>query len=197
MERKAKNENSAGEAKESFTYPLFFNPEDLGASLKEVSKELIYTTHHEVVNRWFHSNKDTDLYIWCDSANKIIKQQLSFYGQVVEWNAVEGVRTGLIIEDASGAKAGHKGSELIRFDQVAQKGPIAQAMKLLGHVVVLSAEERLALCGNFSEEVRNARIAPEEFSEKFGALMGHGKAKKAQTSWWTRAMAALSLWLKE
>src|SRR4051794_6420331 len=117
-------------------YPRFFDPVELGKSLKEVATDVIATTHADVVSRWFHSSKDADLFIWMDKNNNIIKQQLSYYGQVVEWNAVEGLKTGHIVTDE--ARDRKQGSEILRFDEVPQVTSIQQATQLLNNITALS-----------------------------------------------------------
>ena len=42
-----------------------------------------------VGSHWYHSDQDADIYIWLDEVGNVIKQQVNFVGQVVEWNIVE------------------------------------------------------------------------------------------------------------
>jgi hypothetical protein len=95
-------------------FPRFFNAEEIGHSLKEVSPLLLKTTHPEITSRWFHSSQDADLFIWFDRNQGVIKQQISFFGQVVEWNIVEGLKTGLVIEEEIRGHA--RASEMVCFD---------------------------------------------------------------------------------
>lgn len=137
------------DARDPIAFPRFFDPADLGRSLQEVATDVIATTHHDVISRWFHSAKDADLFLWFErESGELIKQQLSFYGQVVEWNCVEGLRTGLLIETETGRV---KRSEIVRFDRQAQMGPVRQAVQLLAHVVALEAKERDAIIARFHE----------------------------------------------
>lgn len=137
------------DARDPIAFPRFFDPADLGRSLREVATDVIATTHHDVISRWFHSTKDADLFLWFErESGDLIKQQLSFYGQVVEWNCVEGLRTGLLIETETGRV---KRSEIVRFDQKAQMRPVHQAVQLLAHVEALPEKERDAIIARFHE----------------------------------------------
>jgi hypothetical protein len=152
----------------AIAYPRFFNPQELGKSLKEVATDFVANTHKNIISRWFHSAKDADLFIWLDSNQNIIKQQLSFYGQVVEWNVVEGVKTGLIVETEVQTKM--NSSEVVRFDTKPQKGPVEQALALLDHITALKDGERQALVVNFKSE-GGTTMPPEMFLERFGSYL--------------------------
>jgi hypothetical protein len=147
----------------------------LGRSLHEVATDLVVTTHQDVISRWFHSNKDVDLYIWLDKKENVIKQQLSFYGQVVEWNVVEGLKTGLIIEDDE-----KRPTEIVQFDTHPQSKPIEQALALLNYITALPERERGKLADNFRQDLAaSTRLSPEQFIERFGAYLGPEKPKEA------------------
>jgi hypothetical protein len=174
-------------------YPRFFNPQDLGQSLKEVNVDIVRDNQHSVTSRWFHSAKDADLFIWLDSKQNIIKQQLSYYGQVVEWNVVEGLKTGHIIEDEG--RVEHMGaSEIVHFDQQPQNTSVDQARSLLNHMTALKEQERQILVGNFSSEGRSQQVSAEEFIRRFGPLLE--KPQAVPNSRNNRLMTWLRRWFK-
>lgn len=150
-------------------FPHLFDPATLGESLKEVATDIIRAGEADVVHRWFHSAKDADFFLWLDQNNNVIKQQITFYGQVVEWNIVEGVKTGLIVEDESRAPV--KASDVIRFDGEAQKGPVDQALKLLKHMTALNDLERHVLAKNFSHGPTSKTLDPAEFVRRYGSFL--------------------------
>jgi hypothetical protein len=164
------------QTKENLSFPRFFNAQELGHSLKEVATDLINTTHQEVVSRWFHSNKDADLYIWLDKGENILKQQLSFYGQIVEWNLIEGVKTGLIIEDEN-RNSGVSPSEVVQFDSRPQRPPLEQAVELLKHMTALKEDERRELVANFVKPSMANTIDPQEFVDRFGSYLNPPKKR--------------------
>lgn len=165
------------------SYPRFFNAAELGKSLKEVATDYIATGSQKIITRWFHSSKDADLYIWLDTNQNIIKQQISFYGQVVEWNVIEGLRTGVLVEfEENGSVAP---SEVIQFDSKPQVRPVEQAVSLLGHVAGLNEPELTALLDNFNSARTGINLPDAEFVERFAAFLGDPNPKPPQrTSFW-------------
>lgn len=149
--------------------PRFFNARDLGASLEEVATQDISAASGKLFSRWFHSAKDADLFIWFDGDRNVLKQQLSFYGQVVEWNVLEGVKTGHILIDET--KPSRKGSEIVRFDSKAQKSSIDQAVKVLSFVKNLNDSEKELLSGNFTTTSIAKSLSAEEFVARFGKFL--------------------------
>lgn len=174
------------------TFPHLFDPIELGNTLKEVATDLIHTsTNQDVTSRWFHSVQDADLFIWLDDHQCVIKQQLSFYGTVVEWNAVEGLKTGLVIEEERDGVERHRtDSELIQFDQQPQKNTVVQAMELIKHVVSLTPHERGLLMNNFANTASSVCMDAEEFHRRFGELLPKPGASMIMQTRWRR------LWLR-
>ncbi len=164
----------------------FFDAAVLGQSLKEVATDLIKAGEAEIVHRWFHSAKDADFFIWLDQQNNVIKQQLTFYGQVVEWNIVEGVKTGLIVEDEG--RQAVKSSDIIRFDTHAQRAPIEQALNLLNHITALNDIERHLLTKNFAHGPTSKNLDPEEFIRRYGGLLKPKTVKKRRLFDWIRRL---------
>lgn len=157
-------------------FPHLFDPAALGESLKEVATDIINTGEAEIVHRWFHSARDADFFLWLDKQNNVIKQQVTFYGQVVEWNIVEGVKTGLIIEDET--RSAVKASDLIRFDVQVQQAPVEQAVKLLKAMTALNDLERHVLAKNFVHSPTSKSLDPEEFVRRYGAFLKTKRSEK-------------------
>lgn len=175
-------------------FPRYFNPEDLGKSLREVSTDVVKTSRRDVISRWFHSAKDADLFIWMDLQHNVIKQQLSFYGQVIEWNVIEGVKTGhVVVEEHQGRD---QGSEFLNFDDVPQRRAIDQAILLLSHVPGLQDKERKSLSENFRRIGTSQNMPAEELIARFGEFLGRPASQAAHQSVWNRLVARLSSWFK-
>lgn len=176
-------------------YPRFFNPQDLGNSLKEVSVDVIHAPRQDITSRWFHSNKDADLFIWLDSQQNIVKQQLSYYGQVVEWNVVEGIKTGHIVVDE--ARPRDQGSEIVHFDPNPLNATVDQARALLQHITALKEHERSALVQNFAAGGTSRQVSAEEFIARFGALLERPAQPGLPTAGpWKRLMTRVRGWFK-
>ena len=175
------------------THPMFFNPKELGRSLKEVATDLIKTESHEVVSRWFHAADDLDLFIWSDNNKNIIKQQLSFHGQIVEWNLIEGVKTGFVYEDESLAGGGQTQSELVRYDESLQKRTLEQALEIIGFTEALSGLEKKAVIENFLRDPSLGNLSPEAFLQKYKRME---LPKAAPTSFFKSLLSSIGRWFK-
>jgi hypothetical protein len=169
----------------------YFDPQVLGASLKEVTTG-VQKRDNQVISRWFHSAKEADLFIWMDKENSIIKQQLSYFGEVVEWNVVEGVKTGHVVIDEDGR---NRGSDIIQFDDLPQTTDIRQAIALLECVTALNAKERKALIVNFRKLGASKTMSSEDFIARFGDYLGKPVAVPA-VSRWGSLLAIFSRWFK-
>ncbi len=149
--------------------PQLYQPQEIGKSLIEVGVDLIQSEGRCVLSRWFHSTQDVDLFIWQDDRNNIIKQQISMFGQVVEWNIVEGLKTGMIVEESdSDSDQKVKGSELIRYDQSPQGSSLKVSIEVLQHVKGLSASDLQCLLHNFRTGEHMGSLDPRVLVERFG-----------------------------
>ncbi len=168
----------------------FFNGKSIGKSLKEVAVDLIETDSDRLVSRWFHSDMNTDLFTWMDKGQNIIKQQISFHGQVVEWNCLEGIKTGLVVESdfevyipthsapksgahgkgtvgGLGAESKPQSSETIQFDSNPQMHSIDLALEILNHFEIDSHLHH-QLIGNFKDPQNIKTMSPKTFVDRFG-----------------------------
>ncbi len=147
-----------------------FNAKELGLSLKEVATDLIKSENSDIQSHWYHSKKDADLYIWKDRNQNIIKQQISFYGQLMEWNIIEGVRTGLIIEDETTKL---NGSALIRFDSRIQSQTAQQGIEIVSHIPGLSNSDKIAVISNFTNSPLFSQMNPCDILARYGLQATH------------------------
>ena len=162
--------------------PKYFDAETLGTSLRQLAVDVVKGESTDFMSRWFRSSHaDADLVIWTDSEKRIIKHQLCFFGQVVEWNPISGTRTGLVIEEEVMATeddpaaeiaakrpepvdrdgADREIAETIRFDKQAQGNVIKQAIQLLGFVPELSENDRSMLIYHLRESPKLHKNARE------------------------------------
>jgi hypothetical protein len=155
-----------------------FDARELGESLREVATDIIRAEEQNVESRWFHSKKDVDLFIWKDQSHNIIKQQVTFYGQLVEWNVIEGLRTGLIVEDET--SQGISASPLIRYDSAPQPHSIEQGVDIIGYIQLMADEDKLQLIENFIRNPHFAMMKPENILQRYGL---HLRKSKDQSLW--------------
>ncbi len=142
--------------------PTFFEPSRAGKSLKEVGVDYLKVESKNITSRWFHSNHDVDLFLWLDEHSQVIKQQVSFCGQIVEWNVLDGLKTGVVIEEEMSYKDSENKidqSEIIRFDQKPQKQAIHLAVEVIENVELLEEFIKNHLLVNFGSKsvMLNAR----------------------------------------
>jgi hypothetical protein len=146
-----------------------FDPKSLGESFKEMAIDYIETEDSNLQSRWFQSEWDADLFIWTDVnkrpesfQDEMIKYQISFFGQIVEWSIFDGVRTGLIVENEN---SGEPTSELIEFDQVPQEKSIQQARHILSFMGPLTTEEQNQMIQGLSENVKSMKCVIKQKSK--------------------------------
>lgn len=127
---------------EPTSQPMIFDPAGLGRSLQEVGADLIETSDgSSVLSRWFQSARDVELLIWVDSEKNIIKHQITFFGQVVEWTKHDGIKTGVVIEEESTLSQEQALRETIRFDQSADRRAVETAILVVESVPSLSDQD--------------------------------------------------------
>lgn len=133
--------------------PTFFEPAQAGRSLKEVGIDYLKVESKNITSRWFHSAHDVDLFLWLDEHSQVIKQQVSFCGQIVEWNILDGLKTGVVIEEEIVGDVGDLNkvdqSEMIRFDDRPQKQAIRLAIEVIQNIEPLEELVRRHLLSNF------------------------------------------------
>ena len=127
--------------------PYSYDFKKLGQKLQEISADYIKTERQNIRSRWFHADH-VDLYVWQDENSNIIKQQISFYGLIVEWNLVDGVRTGMVVEEESQDGSRYT-NEIIRFDEFANSLATGQAIEIIEFTEVIKEDLRKTLIHNF------------------------------------------------
>ncbi|HEX4925898.1 MAG TPA: hypothetical protein VFV50_17530 [Bdellovibrionales bacterium] len=161
------------EKKEEPKIPPFFHPQKIGGSLREVDVSLIQSENENVVSRWFHGPHDADLFIWTDERNNVIKHQTSFCGQIVEWNVLDGIRTGFVLEQET-ASPSMGASETIKFDARPMESAIHQAHELIRHVDSLDEVTRRELLQQLTQRPSFSTMKPEEILKRYGGSSRDG-----------------------
>lgn len=163
--------------------PTYLNIKDIGHSVKEMGSDMVKTTHQNVVSHWYHSDMDADIIIWKDEKQNIIKQQVNLLGQVIEWNIVDGLRTGFVVETeteskSKGAKNPPRESEKsagafsgpneIQFDRIPAAASVTQAIELIHFLKCISEHDKVALADNLKNAPKISSMDPRDFLKKFG-----------------------------
>lgn len=140
--------------------PIYFDPIKVGASLKEVGLDYQEIDDKEIVTRWFRDQKsETDIFVWLNKDQKIIKQQISTMGQLTEWNILDGVRTGVILESEfsahtlmeNGLTSGDSASEVIRFDKSIQLQTLNMGLAILKHTTCVEPDLMSRVTAHFHQ----------------------------------------------
>ena len=117
--------------------------EAMAGKIAFVSFDVIQFRDNEMRSHWYHY-KEIDLYYFQALSGVIAKIHISIFGQVVEWNPMDGLRTGMLIEQEGEAGV----SELIRYDARANQESLKQSMKVLeqAHKIELVQRQQLLSC---------------------------------------------------
>jgi hypothetical protein len=160
------------------TSPFYLDPVKVGASLIEVGVDYQEIESREVQTRWFRGQaSETDVFVWMNSDLKMIKQQISVMGLVAEWNILDGVRTGMILESElhskdlmeNGLTPDDTASEVIHFDKSTQKRTLEISLSILKNMTCLEPELKALMLKNF-----NQGVAFEGFPERISRVMPQG-----------------------
>ncbi len=119
---------------------LYLDPCKVGAALVEVGVDFQKIDSREIQTRWFRDAlSETDVFVWVGQNKKILKQQVSMMGLIAEWNIMDGVKTGMIMESEisakdlqeSGLTPDDTASEVIRFDEKVQPRTLGIAISII------------------------------------------------------------------
>ncbi|MDZ4660582.1 MAG: hypothetical protein SGJ18_03065, partial [Pseudomonadota bacterium] len=113
----------------------------------------------------------------------IIKQQVNLFGQVIEWNIVEGLKTGFVIEtedsqevdtEASLQKESKLKPNVICYDSSPSQHSIHQAVDVVRFAGPLHQFDKDVVISNFLEAPKIASMDPKVFFETFGTKSNFG-----------------------
>lgn len=121
-----------------------FDLKSLAKTLKLTSIDIIQTSNQDIESHWFRSLGPADLYYW-KAKNRIVKQQVSIFNQVVEWNEYDGVKTGYVNDDDFHREK----SEVICFDQEINAEVIHQAIEFIAHAKNIKEETAQELISHY------------------------------------------------
>ena len=127
----------------------------LATSLSPVPDYLLQVQIESVKSIWLRSDYEAGFFLWLDQEERIIKIQVHILGSILEWNLLEGVRTGIFYLE-SGCE------ERIIFDDEISQVTLEQGLEFVKEMSVLNPvlkEEALSYlshrgeCGLEQEEL--------------------------------------------
>lgn len=118
-------------------------------SLKTIAQEIHFISFDvvqfrdsEMRSHWYkHESVDIDLYYFQNPEGHVIKIHVSIFGQVLEWTYLDGLRTGLLVEEETPAGV----SEVIQYDARFNTETLQQGLEILRHAKAMDYEQRQRL----------------------------------------------------
>jgi hypothetical protein len=163
-----KSGDSARELGANADVPVFFNPARAAEKVREVEVRIVDGEKDQVTSRWFHGPDEIDFFVWQDHRKNIIKQQVSFYGQIVEWNILDGLRTGVVLEEETTLNK-VPASELVRYDQKPMRPAVETALALVKNARSVTETLRSDLTEHFVNPKSINDLDPEVVLRLYGS----------------------------
>lgn len=112
----------------------------LGSTLEQVEVDVIESDNQVIISHWYHSEYDADVVLWLDKKSNILKQQVSVYGQFVQWDLITGLKTGYIHEEENSAIKNELSTRKLIYDKELSQAAISNALDLLSEARHLDLE---------------------------------------------------------
>lgn len=126
-------------AKEWYIY----EPRTLAKGLGRVSSDIVKTPSTDLIVKWYRA-AHVDLQIWIDKAeSKIIRQQFSFLGQIVEWNHMQGLKSGYILDKPEACNDKNISPLKVVYDKKYVPGSVEQAIEVLSYAENLLEKDEI------------------------------------------------------
>lgn len=165
---------------------FYYDPESIAQNLKEMSFDMIETDTQNVYSRWYQSEDQLDVYLWFDEKENLIKQQVCFFGQLAEWNIIDGLKTGMVMEKEDPFEL-KKFKTYAKYDMNSDLGVISEAKKLIGFSSIGFRSEVL---DNYTTGVNMNSMHPKDIVKKFGK-------QKKQKSLFQVLVTKMGKWIQE
>lgn len=156
--------------------PLFLDLVKVGSALKEVGVDYQEIESRQVETRWFRDQlSETDVFVWMNKDRKMIKQQVSVMGLLTEWNVLDGVRTGVILESElcaqdlmqSGLTPDNTASESIHFDKNPQQRTLDISISILKNMTCVEVELKDLMIRQLNQgagfKIENSQIVSKDY----------------------------------
>jgi hypothetical protein len=129
-------------------------PASLALDVREVSIDFIEVEKQTLRSRWFHSEQESDLFVWMDERGRLFKAQANVLGQVLEWNIMHGVRTGVAVENELQLTENEEPTlrEQILFDGKPRRATQDFIIAFVSHLTCLEVNLQRDVCEAFRGE---------------------------------------------
>lgn len=113
----------------------------LAQRMNFVSFDTLQVEDQSVQSHWFRHEDGLDIYYFQKSDGRFIKLHISILGLVIEWNPMDGTRTGLMVEQEHGGEV----FETVHYDVRANNESVAQSLVILENASCISEPLRQEL----------------------------------------------------
>ncbi|MFK8138434.1 MAG: hypothetical protein AB8E15_08745 [Bdellovibrionales bacterium] len=150
--------------------PIYFDPSRAGKSLYEVKQDVLNSKTKKVVSRWYTGYRETDFFTWEDLEGHIVKAQLTYCGQVFEWNIVEGNKSGFVLveEDQDDSKNKINTSELIQYDSSLNQHAFQTAVELIESLQNIDEAQKTQLLSLIQKNITIDNMGQKDFWDHYG-----------------------------
>jgi len=121
---------------------IHYDLHSLAKSLKLASVDMIRTPKSEIESHWYRSDGPADLFYWV-RGGRLVKHQLNLYGQIVEWNEYDGIKTGYVQEE--NFQDGDDVTEMVCFDRQPNPFVTQKAVEFLDQAQAIDKVTRDAI----------------------------------------------------
>lgn len=110
----------------------------LAQNMNFVSFDVLQVEQYSVKSHWYRHEKGLDIYYFQKDDGRLVKLHIAFFGQVIEWNPLDGTRTGLLMEQELGSEV----IETVHFDSRTNTESLAQSLVILENASCLAQDLR-------------------------------------------------------
>jgi hypothetical protein len=105
-----------------------------------VSFDVLEIEDQSIKSHWYR-HEEMDLYYFQKEDGTLIKLHVSFLGQIIEWNPLDGTRTGLMVEQEQDGEV----FETVHFDSRANHQSVAQSLLIIENASCIDIQLRQEL----------------------------------------------------
>lgn len=136
----------------------------LAQRMNFVSFDTLQMERMSVQSHWFRHEDGLDVYYFQKDDGRLIKLHISCFGQVIEWNPMDGTRTGLMIEQEHGGEV----IETVHYDARASHESVKQSVVILENASAIdkTLRQELVRLVQHSDTYRSGKT-----SSLFGRLL--------------------------
>lgn len=99
----------------------------LAQRMNFVSFDTLQMETQSVQSHWYRHEEGLDLYYFQKEDGRLLKLHISCFGQVIEWNPLDGTRTGLLVEEEKGGEV----FETVHYDARANRESVEQSVVIV------------------------------------------------------------------